>query len=61
MLILGSLTIERSVVDAQIPTNIFIVLAGFTTDELAHTSDSLIRVSRRGEWNHLATKKHKHT
>ena len=60
MLILGSLTVERSVVDALIPTNIFIMLAGFTTNELARTLDSLIRVSRRGEWHRIATKMHMH-
>ena len=53
MLILKPLSIDWSVVGAQIPTVTFITHVGLTTHELAHTLDSLVRVSRRVERNHF--------
>ena len=53
MLILKPLSIDWSVAGANIPAVTFIVQAGLTTRELAHMLDSLVRVSRRVEWNHL--------
>ena len=49
MLILKPLTIDWSVAGADIPAVTFIAQAGFTTRELAHMLDSLVRVSRRVE------------
>ena len=56
MLILKPLSIDRSVADAKIPADIFIAPAGVAARELAHVLDSLVRVSRRVERNHLASK-----
>ena len=53
MLILKPLSIDWSVAGANIPAVTFIVQAGLTTRELAHMLDSLVRVSRRVEENHL--------
>ena len=53
MLILKPLSIDWSVAGAKIPAVTFIVQAGLTTRELAHMLDSLVRVSRRVEENHL--------
>ena len=55
MLILKPLTIDWSVAGAKIPAVTFIAQAGFTTRELAHMLDSLVRVSRRVEKNHLVS------
>ena len=49
MLILKPLTIDWSVAGADIPAVTFIAQEGFTTRELAHMLDSLVRVSRRVE------------
>ena len=53
MLILKPLSIDRSVAGANIPAVTFIAQAGLPARELAHMLDSLVRVSRRVEWNHL--------
>ena len=53
MLILKPHLNERSVAGAKIPAVTFIALVGFTTQELAHVLDSLVRVSRRVEGHHL--------
>ena len=53
MLILKPLSIDRSVAGANIPAVTFIAQAGLTARELAHMLDSLVRVSRRVEENHL--------
>ena len=53
MLILKPLSIDWSVAGAKIPAVTFILPAGFTSRELAHMLDSLVRVSRRVEENHL--------
>ena len=53
MLILKPLSIDRSVAGAKIPAATFIMQAGSTTRELAHMLDSLVRVARRVEGNHL--------
>ena len=42
-----------SVAGAKFPANIFTVQIGFATHELTHMLDSLVRVSRRGEQNHV--------
>ena len=55
MLILKPHSIAWLVVGANIPAVTFIALVGFTTHELAHMLDSLVRVSRRVEWNHFVT------
>ena len=53
MLILKPLSIDRSVAGAKIPAVTFIAQAGLPARELAHMLDSLVRVSRRVEGNHL--------
>ena len=53
MLILKPLSGDWSVAGANIPTVTFIVHIGLPTHELAHMLDSLVRVSRRVEKNHL--------
>ena len=53
MLILKPLSIDRSVAGANIPAVTFIAQAGLPARELAHMLDSLVRVSRRVEENHL--------
>ena len=53
MLILKPLSIDWSVAGAKIPAVTFIMPAGLTSRELAHMLDSLVRVSRRVEENHL--------
>jgi hypothetical protein len=55
MFIFRLLTIEWSVAGAKFPANTFIVQTGFATHELTHMLDSLVRVSRRGERNHVVT------
>ena len=50
---LKPLPVDRSAGDARISLITFIVHVGFSTQELAHMLDSLVRVSRRVEWNHL--------
>ena len=55
MLILKPLTIDWSVAGAEIPAVTFIAQAGLPARELAHMLDSLVRVSRRVEKNHLVT------
>ena len=54
MLILRLLPIEWSVADAMFPASTFTAHTGIDTHELAHMLDSLVRVSRRGEWNRVA-------
>ena len=54
MLILKPLSIDRSVAGANIPAVTFIAQAGLPARELAHMLDSLVRVSRRVGWDHLA-------
>ena len=44
-----------SVAGANFPANIFTAQLGFATHELTHILDSLVRVSRRGERNHVVT------
>ena len=69
MLILKPLSIDQSVAGAKIPAVTFIAPTGLATHELAHMLDSLVRVSRRVEKNHLVIKpcktegsqKHSHT
>ena len=58
MLILKPLSIDRSVAGANIPAVTFIAQAGLPTRELAHMLDSLVRVSRRVEGNHLVSKQY---
>ena len=53
MLILKPLSIDQSVAGAKIPAVTFITQAGLPARELAHMLDSLVRVSRRVEKNHL--------
>ena len=53
MLILKPLSIDWSVAGANIPAVTFIAQAGLPARELAHMLDSMVRVSRRVEWNHL--------
>ena len=53
MLILKPHSIDRSVAGANIPAVTFIAQAGLPARELAHMLDSLVRVSRRVEKNHL--------
>ena len=55
MLMLKPLPIDRSAADANISVITFIAHVGFDTQELAHMLDSLVRVSRRVEWNHFVT------
>ena len=55
MLILKPLSIDQSVAGAKIPAVTFIAQAGLPARELAHMLDSLVRVSRRVEKNHLVT------
>ena len=50
---LKPLPIDRSAADARFSVITFIAHVGFDTQELAHMLDSLVRVSRRVEWNHL--------
>ena len=50
---LKPLPIDRSAADARFSVITFIARVGFDTQELAHMLDSLVRVSRRVEWNHL--------
>ena len=52
---LKPLPIYRSAADANISIITFIAHVGFDTQELAHLLDSLVRVSRRVEWNHFVT------
>ena len=49
MLMLKPLPVDRSAADASISVITFIVHTSFTTHELAHVLDSLVRVSRRVE------------
>ena len=49
---LKPLPIDWSAADASISVITFIAQASFTTHELAHMLDSLVRVSRRVEQNH---------
>ena len=49
MLMLKPLPVDRSAADANISVITFIVHTSFTTHELAHVLDSLVRVSRRVE------------
>ena len=56
MLILKPLSIDWSVAGAKIPAVTFISQAGLLTRELAHMLDSLVRVSRRVEENHVVDK-----
>ena len=58
MLIFRLLRIEWSVAGANFPANTFTVQTGLTTHELTRMLDSLVRVSRRGEWNHVVTEQH---
>ena len=58
MLILKPLSIDWSVAGAKIPAVTFIAQAGLPTRELAHMLDSLVRVSRRVERNHLVSKRY---
>ena len=53
MLMLKPVSIDRSAADARISAITFIAHVGFAIQGLAHTSDSLVRVSRRVEWNHF--------
>ena len=55
MRILKPLSIDWSVAGAHIPAVTFIAQAGLPARELAHMLDSLVRVSRRVEKNHLVT------
>ena len=55
MLILRLLRVEWSVAGANFPASTFTVQTGLATRELARMLDSLVRVSRRGEWNRVAT------
>ena len=57
MLILKPHSIAWSVAGAKrnIPAVTFIAQTGLNTRELAHMLDSLVRVSRRAEWNHLVS------
>ena len=52
---LKPLPVDRSAADASISVITFIVHTSFTTHELAHVLDSLVRVSRRVEWENLVT------
>ena len=47
MLMLKPLPIDRSAADASISVITFIAHVGFTTQELAHMVDSLVRTQRR--------------
>ena len=58
MFIFKLFRIEWSVAGANFPANIFIVHISLATHELTHMLDSLVRVSRRGEWNHVITDLH---
>ena len=58
MLILRLLRVEWSVAGANFPASTFTVQTGLATHELARMLDSLVRVSRRGEWNHVVTEQH---
>ena len=60
MLTLRLLQIEWSVADAMFPASTFTAHTGIYTHELAHMLDSLVRVSRRGEWNRVAIKQCMH-
>ena len=53
MLLLKPLSRSRSVAGAHIQAFTFIALAGFNTQKLAHMLDSLVRVSRRVERDHV--------
>ena len=55
MFTLRLLISEWPVAGAIFPANVFTVLIGFATHELTHMLDSLVRVSRRGEQNHVVT------
>ena len=46
----------RHMVRPKAPTNHFHSAPRFGTAELAHMLDSLVRVSRRGEWKHFVSK-----
>ena len=58
MLVLRLLRVEWSVAGANFPASTFTVQIGLTTHELTRMLDSLVRVSRRGEWNHVVTEQH---
>jgi hypothetical protein len=60
MLILRLLMVEWSVAGAEIPASTFTMQTGFATHELARMLDSLVRVSRRGEWNHVVNEQSIH-
>ena len=55
MLMLKPLPVDWSAADASISVLTFIAQTGFTTRELAHMLDSLVRVSRRVAYNHYAS------
>ena len=55
MLMLKPLPINQSATNASISIITFIVPTSFTTHEFAHVLDSLVRVSRRVEWNNIVT------
>ena len=58
MFIFRLLRIERSVAGANFPASTFTVQTGLATRKLTRMLDSLVRVSRRGEWNHVITEQH---
>ena len=60
MLILRLLRVEWSVAGANFPASTFTVQTGLATHELTRMLDSLVRVSRRGEWDHVATEQGMH-
>ena len=51
---LKPLPVDRSAADANISVITFILHTSFTTHELAHMLDSLVRVSRRVDRNHFS-------
>ena len=53
MLTLKPLAVDWSVAGAVIPAVTFIAQTGLETRELAHMLDSLVRVTRRVERNHV--------
>ena len=53
MLTLKPLAVDWSVAGAVIPAVTFIAQTGLKTRELAHMLDSLVRVTRRVERNHV--------
>ena len=53
MLTLKPLSVDWSVAGAEIPAVTFVAHIGLKTQELAYMLDSLVRVSRRVEKNHV--------